>query len=154
MDTKDVLALGLGIAPPWRLVGQRLDTPMATGWTSMRFGWTAYVVPFLFVFSPALLLQNDDVLVTVITIATAALGVWMVSSGMIGFFVRPMNFPVRAGFLLAGVLLTIPSEIGAWAAWTDAVGAVAGALMVLFEIRARRRHGAGALVANAGIPEN
>jgi transposase len=26
MDTKDVLALGLGIAPPWKLVGQRLDT--------------------------------------------------------------------------------------------------------------------------------
>ena len=26
MDTRDVLALGLGIAPPWRLVGQRLDT--------------------------------------------------------------------------------------------------------------------------------
>ena len=26
METKDVLALGLGIAPPWRLVGQRLDT--------------------------------------------------------------------------------------------------------------------------------
>lgn len=26
MDTKDVLALGLGIAPPWRLVGQRFDT--------------------------------------------------------------------------------------------------------------------------------
>ena len=26
METNDVLALGLGIAPPWRLVGQRLDT--------------------------------------------------------------------------------------------------------------------------------
>ena len=26
MDTKDVLALGLGITPPWGLVGQRLDT--------------------------------------------------------------------------------------------------------------------------------
>ena len=26
-----------------------------TGWYSMRFGWTAYVVPFLFVFSPSLL---------------------------------------------------------------------------------------------------
>ena len=26
MDTKDALALGLGIAPPWKLVGQRLDT--------------------------------------------------------------------------------------------------------------------------------
>ncbi len=26
MDAKDVLALGLGIASPWRLVDQRLDT--------------------------------------------------------------------------------------------------------------------------------
>ena len=26
MDTKDVLALGLGVTPPWRLAGQRLDT--------------------------------------------------------------------------------------------------------------------------------
>ena len=55
--------------------------PMATGWTAMRFGWTAYVVPFLFVFAPALLLQNDDVWVTAITIATAALGIW---AGVVG----------------------------------------------------------------------
>ncbi len=120
--------------------------PMATGWTSMRFGWTAYVVPFLFVFSPALLLQNDDALVTVITITTAALGVWMVSSGMIGFFVRPMKLPARAGFLFAGVLLTIPSEIGAWAAWTDVIGAVAGGLLVWFDIMAKRRIETGSLV--------
>ncbi len=119
--------------------------PMATGWTCMRFGWTPYVVPFLFVFSPALLLQNDDVLVTVITIATAALGVWMVSSGMIGFCIRPMNLAVRVGFLFAGVLLTIPSEIGVWAAWTDVVGAVAGGLLVSFEIMARRRLSTAAL---------
>ena len=26
MDVNDVLTLGLGIAPPWRLVAQRLDT--------------------------------------------------------------------------------------------------------------------------------
>jgi transposase len=26
MDTNDVLALGLGVTPPWKLVGQRLDT--------------------------------------------------------------------------------------------------------------------------------
>ncbi len=26
MDANDVLALGLGISPPWKLVGQRLDT--------------------------------------------------------------------------------------------------------------------------------
>lgn len=26
MDAKDVLALGLGVTPPWRLVDQRLNT--------------------------------------------------------------------------------------------------------------------------------
>ena len=119
---------------------------MATGWTSMRFGWTAYVVPFLFVFSPALLLQNDDALVTVITIATAALGVWLVSSGMIGYFVRPMNMAVRVGFLFAGVLLITPSEIGVWAAWTDVVGAIAGGLLVSVEIMARRRLSTGTII--------
>ena len=30
--------------------------PMRTGFTAMRFGWTAYIVPFLFMFSPALLI--------------------------------------------------------------------------------------------------
>jgi TRAP-type uncharacterized transport system fused permease subunit len=128
--------------------------PMATGWTAMRFGWTAYVVPFLFVFAPSLLLQNDDIMVTVITVATAALGVWLVSSGMIGFFVRPMKLPVRAGFLFAGVLLTIPSEAAAWAVWTDVAGAVLGSLVVSLEIVARRRFGAGSLVGKAGVREN
>ena len=126
--------------------------PMATGWTAMRFGWTAYVVPFLFVFAPALLLQNDDVWVTAITIATAALGIWLVSSGMIGFFTRPMTLPVRAGFLVAGILLTIPSELGAWAAWTDVAGAVTGVLLAWFEIMAKRRSGTGPLIELAPAP--
>jgi len=113
--------------------------PMATGWTAMRFGWTAYVIPFLFVFSPALLLQSPDVVITAITIATAAVGVWLVSAGMIGFFVRPMNIPVRAGFLAAGVLLVIPGELAPWAALTDAAGAVLAIALVGVEIVARRR---------------
>src|SRR5438477_255110 len=29
--------------------------PMAAGWTTMRFGWASYIVPFLFVYSPALI---------------------------------------------------------------------------------------------------
>ncbi len=32
---------------------------MATGWTAMRFGWSSYIVPFLFVYSPAILMQGQ-----------------------------------------------------------------------------------------------
>ena len=32
--------------------------PMKTGWTAVRFGWIAYIIPFLFVRSPSLLLDG------------------------------------------------------------------------------------------------
>jgi TRAP-type uncharacterized transport system fused permease subunit len=32
---------------------------MRTGFAATRFGWSAFVVPFLFVFSPSLLLEGD-----------------------------------------------------------------------------------------------
>ncbi len=112
--------------------------PMATGWTCMRFGWTAYVVPFLFVFSPSLLLQGtlDDLIVDV---SSAIAGVWLVSAGMIGYFARPMDLLGRAAFLSAGVLLLIPSELGYWAAWTDWIGWAMGALVVLWDVSAARK---------------
>src|SRR5260221_8711240 len=35
--------------------------PMAAGWTAMRFGWASYIVPFLFVYSPALIMRGSAV---------------------------------------------------------------------------------------------
>lgn len=34
---------------------------MATGFTAVRLGWIAYVIPFVFVLSPALLMQGDAI---------------------------------------------------------------------------------------------
>jgi TRAP transporter 4TM/12TM fusion protein len=113
--------------------------PMRTGFTAMRFGWTAYIVPFLFVFSPSLLLQSPSWLETAVAIATAVAGVWLVSAGMIGYLVRPLAAWQRGGFIAAGLCLLIPDEIGAWAAWTDAAGAVAGSALVMLELRSRRK---------------
>ena len=40
------------------------------------------------------------------------MGVWVVSSGMIGYFFRPMPALMRAGFMAVGILLIIPSKFG------------------------------------------
>ena len=113
--------------------------PMRTGFTAMRFGWTAYIVPFLFVFSPSLLLQEPSWLITGVAIVTAVAGVWLVSAGMIGYLVRPMAAWTRAGFILAGLCLLVPDEIAAWARWTDALGALGAFALVALELRSRRR---------------
>ena len=113
--------------------------PMRTGFTAMRFSWTAYIVPFLFVFSPALLLQSDSVVGTMLAIATAIAGVWIVSAGMIGYWLRPMTMPVRIATLAGGFMLLVPHEIGPWAVWTDFAGLALSIAVVTYEILGTRR---------------
>ena len=113
--------------------------PMRTGFLAMRFGWTAFIVPFLFIFSPSLLLQSDSVVGTIVAVATAVSGVWLVSAGMIGYFTRPMPVATRAGFLIAGLCLLIPQDLTTWSAWTDLLGVALAALLVSYEVVGARR---------------
>jgi len=112
--------------------------PMATGWTCMRFGWTAYVVPFLFVFSPSLLLQGDDAFLLVVDVTTAIGGVWLVSAAMIGYLINPLSMAMRGLAMLAGVLLLIPQELTTGAGWTDVAGAVLALILIATDYMARR----------------
>jgi TRAP transporter 4TM/12TM fusion protein len=113
--------------------------PMATGWTCMRFGWTAYVVPFLFVFSPSLLLQGDSPVDLVIDVSSAIAGVWLATAALVGYFARPLDAVHRALYGTAGVLLLIPQEIASWALWTDAAGLVLGVFLVYRDYAETRR---------------
>jgi TRAP transporter 4TM/12TM fusion protein len=113
--------------------------PMRTGFTAMRFGWTAYIVPFLFIFSPALLLQGDDLVATMIAVATAIAGVWLVSIGMTGYLFRAIPVALRFGFIVAGVGLLLPDQISAYTAGSDILGAIGGALLIGYEVMLRRR---------------
>lgn len=126
--------------------------PMRTGFVAMRFGWTAYIVPFLFVFSPSLLLQSSSVVETGMAVITAIAGVWLISAGMIGFFMRPMSIAMRVGFVVAGTALIIPDGIARWAAWTDYFGAGLGALLVALEYMGAKRERLMPITANGRQP--
>jgi TRAP-type uncharacterized transport system fused permease subunit len=98
--------------------------PMRTGWISMRFSWTAYIVPFLFVFSPSLLLQGGSWAETSISIVTAIAGVWFVSAGMVGYGLRPMSGWLRTTSITAGALLLLPIGVAGWATYANLLGAL------------------------------
>ncbi|MGH8742445.1 MAG: TRAP transporter large permease subunit, partial [Burkholderiales bacterium] len=107
--------------------------PMRTGWEACRFGWSAFVVPFLFVLSPTLLLIGPADAVA-LAIVTAALGIWLTSIGVIGYFMRPMGIPLRIAFGASGILALIPAGAFPGAVITDVIGAAAGALLIGREI--------------------
>ena len=82
--------------------------PMKTAFTSMRLGWTAYIIPFVFVASPSLLLMGDAGMITLAVISTLA-GVWAISVGFVGYFTKRINVITRLLFLTVGVLFIIPA---------------------------------------------
>jgi TRAP-type uncharacterized transport system fused permease subunit len=112
--------------------------PMRTCWEAMRFGWTAYIIPFLFVMSPSLIMQGSWG-AFVLAACTAVAGVSLVTIGAVGYLVRPLGVPARAAFVLSGAAMMIPAGAFAGAVLTDILGTMLGAAMVIREVHGARR---------------
>lgn len=103
--------------------------PMTTAIFSCRFGWPAFIIPFLFVASPTLILQGEPVPI-IIACLTAAAGIWIASGGFAGYLMGHLNRLFRLGFVAAGLGLLVPAQAfpGAWV--FEIFGAVLAALLI------------------------
>lgn len=75
-----------------------------TSWTAFAYGITSYILPFMFFFSPALLMQGTGLEITA-AIVTGLIAVFCIASAVVGYFLRPLNIIGRAGLAAAGLLL-------------------------------------------------
>ncbi|HBV56456.1 MAG TPA: C4-dicarboxylate ABC transporter permease, partial [Rhodobacteraceae bacterium] len=110
---------------------------MATGWAAMRFGWSAYVIPVLFVFSPTLILIGDPWEIA-LAVATAVVGVWLVSAAIAGYFSGQLDPLARVFFAVFGLLALMPAGMFAGAIYSDVIGLIGGALMMWNDMRRNR----------------
>jgi TRAP-type uncharacterized transport system fused permease subunit len=104
---------------------------MQTALTSVRIGWPAFILPFLFVYSPSLLLQGG-VGESLIAVVTEIAGVWLISIVIAGYFSEPLDRIGRIWALIAGAMVLIPSGAFAHAAWVEAIGTGLAVAWVLF----------------------
>jgi len=111
---------------------------MATGWTAMRFGWVAYIVPFLFVYSPAILLKGSVTDIVIVTVTSLA-GIWLICAAMTGYAVRLIGLSRRAAFFATGVLLILPHQVSEAVLWLNIAGGAIGIGLVGYEITVSRR---------------
>ena len=109
-----------------------------TGWEAMRFGWTAFVIPFGFVFSNTLLM-NGDPLAIVIDFCFAMAGIWFVCAAMMAYGVRHIGIPMRLMYGIIGITLFIPNEVVEWGRWINIAGALVGLLVILADLAIKRR---------------
>lgn len=112
---------------------------MKTGWYSVRFGWSAYLIPFLFVYSPSLIMRGSTWQI-ILTFVTAIAGVWMVSVAVMGYLSRPLVVPVRLAFLLLGLALLLPVDAFSGALWVNLASvAIFACALALWFVGGRRR---------------
>ena len=103
---------------------------MKTGVTAMKLGIVAFIIPFMFVFEPALLMQGSTTEI-VTAFASALVGVIGVASGMQNWLLVRCRLWERALLLASGLMLIFPGLI------TDTIG-LSSLLIVLFAQRLRR----------------
>ena len=89
--------------------------PMETGFQAMRLGSVIYVIPFLFVLNPALILQGGWAEISVVLVQ-AFVGVVLIASAMQGYLVwvgdltlnAVLQWPIRLMLIVAGITMAIP----------------------------------------------
>ncbi|HEX9835669.1 MAG TPA: TRAP transporter fused permease subunit, partial [Alphaproteobacteria bacterium] len=115
---------------------------MRTGWASMALGWVAYVVPFMFVLSPTLVMQGPGWAI-VLNALTAACAVYLVTAAVVGYVVRPLGPLPRALLVVAGIAAMTPDTAIGYRGEVDAAGVVLGLAVIIREVVAARRAVAG-----------
>ena len=104
--------------------------PMKTGLTATRLAIAAFIIPFVFAYSPMILFVGESILwyEVVLTVITAVIGMIGVAAGLSGYLLGNMNIVQRIVTILGGVLLIIPGV------WTDAAGIALVAIAVVWQM--------------------
>ncbi|MBO0585975.1 TRAP transporter permease [Sporosarcina sp. E16_8] len=107
--------------------------PIKTGVTSAKLAIAAFIIPYMFVFNPAMLMMGAPVTEILWVVFTAIIGMIAIGAGMIGFWYRKCNWIERLFALATGMLLIFPETI------TDIIGIVLFVVMVALQWMTREK---------------
>ncbi len=116
---------------------------MRTGFLATRLSIAAYLVPFVFAFSPALLLLGTPLEFIMVFIPTT-LGIILIAISLAGYLFRPLNAAERVWAGAAGLALLIPNYLNLKINGIDlplglVINGIGLALGILFYLRHRRK---------------
>ncbi|MEA5135324.1 MAG: TRAP transporter permease [Candidatus Fimivivens sp.] len=118
------------------------SNPMKTGFNAARLGMAAYLVPYMFVLNPVMVLVRPEGMGTglfvgkvILSIATAIIGMIGIATGMTGYFKTNCNIIERILLIGGGIMMVDAGSI------TDGIGIallVAIYLMQLSRVKKKR----------------
>lgn len=108
------------------------SNPMKTAFNASRLAIAVFIVPYVFCYSPALLMIDTNVLEVARIAITSLIGIFGISAGLEGYLKKEMNIVIRILLVAAGLLLIIPSLV------TDIIGLVMVGGCVAFQMMSKK----------------
>ena len=105
---------------------------MKTGFVSMKMGIVVYIVPFFFVFNPALIMQSGTWFDTLYLTVFAIIGITLFTFGLQGYLykVGHINWVMRVILLITGLLVAWPGVLTSVIGMAVAVAAIGYTVVV------------------------
>ena len=117
--------------------------PFKTGVEASKLAVGAFIVPYIFVYNPAMLLINTTTFLLIQNLVTACCGMFGVGAAIIGFCLARMTWFERVWFAVAGLMLIDPGTT------TDIIGLVMLTLGMIYQWRKMKTEKSK---ARAGLP--
>jgi len=102
--------------------------PIRTGLNASKLAIAAYIIPYMFVLRPEMLMIDTNAGEIILIIITSILGMIGIGAAMIGFWYRSLHIFERAIALAAGLLMMFPGGI------TDIIGLTLFIFMIVVQL--------------------
>ena len=99
--------------------------PVKVGFTACKLALPAFIVPFILVYNPALILQGGNILATLQVVCSTLIGCFLCSMAMQRYFIRDLNWFETIALGVAAACTLIPEPI------TDYVGLALGLIVMV-----------------------
>ncbi len=102
------------------------ESPMKIGFNAVRVAIAGFILPYMAVYAPALMLLGDGWGATAYVVLKALLAIGLWGAAAIGYLLSPLNWAERVYAFVAAGFLVVATP------WTDDVGFAATAVLLLW----------------------
>jgi len=106
--------------------------PIKTGLTATKLAIGAFIIPYIFVYSPGILLIDTTFLGALLIFITSVIGMTAIAAGVTGYYLTNSNVLERILLMFGGLVLVKPGLI------TDVIGIVIIALITYLQISKKK----------------
>lgn len=102
-------------------------SPIRTGVNASKLAIAAFIIPYMFVLQPELLMIDTSFLEVLLILVTAIAGMIAIGAGMIGYWYIDIGWLLRTVSLVGGLLLMYPGT------YSDLIGFAIFAVMIIYQ---------------------